>query len=521
MADTDNDWVMGALAQQNYYNPVDQDPWKRYDDEQLVRRIVPDSGMAFGTTTPQEDVYVAPKKAEAAIGALVPQSPLEWSLAGLGPIGKVAGKAGKMGALAAGVYGSLTDEAEAGPLNKLVKGAKAVAGTGAAHKTGTAVEQIGEEAWRPSLSEKYLIDPQREFSPGIYKRPDVIAKEANAIVAPEHPALKELFGVTRDDLYGISQQGTRQGNVAPNIWQPGKIVPSQAATNIMTDANAQRLVDTLTEARKYPGLEKGMIPWYVMDPAFDRLVKLVGVEDAVKQYNDFNSMMTPFSASSDVMKEINRGTMARKMAERGEFETFRKYGGMPAEERPRNFPEIMEETIPHLRHGIHTDAAGRYVETGAHGYDKNTVKIPLYTQASGVPKTGFQTSWAVPDAHFARGVGMADVRLNKEPGKFMAGPEYRTMAPWFRDRVATPLGIESVPAQALTWGAFGPQTGVKTSIGAGKLELISQRIWERAQQMGVDPHWLRDQVLLGKEHAELEDDKRGGMGSTFEQQKTA
>ena len=50
-------------------------------------------------------------------------------------------------------------------------------------------------------------------------------------------------------------------------------------------------------------------------------------------------------------------------------------------------------------------------------------------------------------------------------------------------------------------GLFSPQTGVDTPIGAPKLELLSQRIWERAQQLGVDPKKLRDDVLSGKAHA--------------------
>jgi hypothetical protein len=159
----------------------------------------------------------------------------------------------------------------------------------------------------------------------------------------------------------------------------------------------------------------------------------------------------------------------------------------------------------------------RWAATGQHGYGADTVKIPLYTQASGVPETGFQTAWPVPDAHFARAVGMADVRKNATPGNFMEGPEYRTMAPWFRESVARPSGIEAVPAQALTWGAYAPQTGVKTPIGAGKLELLSQRIWERAQKLGVDPKTLRDQVLRGEQHSELQD----GMGRLAAQDKYA
>jgi len=356
----------------------------------------------------------------------------------------------------------------------------------------------------------YIIKPQRILKPGIYKDPRVIAAEANARVAPEHPALKELFGVTRDDLYEISKQGTRKGNVEPNIWFPNKPGSSEASENIMTPANAQRLIDTLTEARKYPGLERGMIPWYVMDPAFKRMVELVGPERAITEYRKFNEMMTPFSASSNVLAEINRGTGARYAHERGRLGEFAELTGMPVEKRPANFPAYLVDVMPHLRHGEHIKPVQRWAETGKHGYDKNTVKIPLYTQASGVPETGFQTSWAVPDAHFARAVGMGDTRTNATPGNFMAGPEYRTMSPWFRENVAQRMGIESVPSQALTWGAYAPQTGVKTPIGAGKLELISQRMWERAKQLGVDPHTLRDKVLLGDEYSALEDDENMG-----------
>jgi hypothetical protein len=396
--------------------------------------------------------------------------------------------------------------AAAFPAAKVAKGVKkaadaAIETLAPAHKAGTVVEQAGIA--RPSVIERFVTDPQRIYKPGIYKRPDVIAREANEMVAPEHPALKELFGVTRDDLYEISQQGRRQGNIIdPGLFQPGKPGGSYAAENIMKPANAQRLIDTLTEARKYPGLERGMVPWYVMDPAFKRMVELVGFDRAKAEYDILNSMMTPFSASSDVMKEINRGTGARMMMERGGYPEFVKYGGMPVEKRGADFPPEMKDIIPHLRHApTHTDPVSKWLATGRHGYADNTVKIPLYTQASGVPETGFQTRFPVPDAHFTRAVGMSDVRENAGPGNYMGGSEYRTFGPWFRENVSKPLGIEAVPTQALTWGAFAPQTGVKTPIGAGKLELISQRIWERAQKLGIDPKKLRDDVLMGKEHA--------------------
>jgi hypothetical protein len=39
---------------------------------------------------------------------------------------------------------------------------------------------------------------------------------------------------------------------------------------------------------------------------------------------------------------------------------------------------------------------------------------------------------------------------------------------------------------------------------------LAQNIWERAQKLGVDPHWLRDQVLTGKGHASIL--ATGGLG---------
>lgn len=405
--------------------------------------------------------------------------------------------------------GDLADTA--GPANKARTPVEAK-GTPAEPGPKTPGVEVGEH-WLPVTNRPFVDEPQRILKPGVYKRPDLIAKEANARVAPEHPAMKELFGVTRDDLYEISKQGTREGNAEPNIFMPKKPGSSYAAENIMNPANAQRLIDTLAEARKYPGLERGMVPWYVMDPAYQRLVQLVGPERAVTEYNRFNNMMAPFSASSDVMKEINRGTGARMMADRGEFEKFRRYNGLAEKDRGPDFPPEMASIISHPYHAIHTDPVARWLETGSHGYAKDTVKIPLYAQASGVPQTGFQTKWAVPDAHFTRAVGMSDTRKDATPGNYMGGPEYRTMAPWFREQVAKPAGLEAVPAQALTWGAYAPQTGVKTPIGAGKLELISQRMWERALELGVDPHWLRDKVLKGEQHSALP----GGMGGVAAQ----
>jgi hypothetical protein len=345
---------------------------------------------------------------------------------------------------------------------------------------------------------------QRVAYPGIYDRPDVIAARAAANVAPENPALKKLFGVTRDDLFQMSQQGQRQGNVDPQIWQPnkpGRI--NEAAAAIMNPANAQRMIDTLAEARKYPDLYKGMVPWYVMDPMYQRMEQLVGPEQARAEYMKFNAIVPPFSAASDVVGELNRGTGANMFATQGNYPVFQRYGGFGKATRAAtpDFPPGLEDIKAHIYHQTQADPVARYLATGSHGYDPNSVKIPLYMGASGVPQTGFQTRLPVPDAHFTRATGMPDVRTNKDFDTFMGGPEYRPVGPWYRENVAQPLGIESVPAQALMWGTYGKETGVKTKIGAPKLELLAGNIWNRAQKLGIDPYKLRDDVLTGKGHA--------------------
>jgi len=356
-----------------------------------------------------------------------------------------------------------------------------------------------EENWQPT--KPTVLDPRRVFSPEIYRNPRLIAERAAENVAAEHPALKELFGVTRADLYDISQQGRRKGNMEPEIFAPKKPGESYVAEGLATPQNEQRILDTLGEGLKHRGLREGMVPWYVMDPMFQHMVKLVGKEQAIQDYKRFNATTAPFSASSDVMTELNRGTAAHMYAKRGDYETFHKFAGADRKNLPPGFPADMSDVGGHAYHAIQSDPVVRWLATGKHGYGQQIVKIPTYHAASGVPETGFQTRWPVPDAHFARGVGAADVRDTAKPGVSMKGAEYRSMAPWYREKIAEPLGIEAVPAQALQWGTMSRATGVDTPIGAGKLELLAQRIWERAQKLGVDPKELRDAVLRGDQHA--------------------
>ena len=130
---------------------------------------------------------------------------------------------------------------------------------------------------RPSnIQEEYTAvhptvdNPQRIAYPGVYERPDIMAAKAAARVAPEDPALKQIFGVTRDDLYQMSKG--RQGTASPDIML-GKGRTPDTVDAIMNQRNAQRLVDALGEAERYPALTKGMDAWYTMDPLYHAMVK--------------------------------------------------------------------------------------------------------------------------------------------------------------------------------------------------------------------------------------------------------
>jgi hypothetical protein len=498
---------MGDLAAQDQYVPEgpagDLTPWdtlKRYAS--FPRRTI--EGAIGDLATLPKRLYGASEQMRTE-GSYNPGPAIEAALLPMGT-GAVAGVKAAPGEAVLGAG-----------LTRKVKGAPTAEAPGEILKPAdvpiSGANIPGTAGGNENIAARYVTNPIRLANPGVYKRPDVIASEAAAQVLPEHPALKQLFGVTRQDLYDISQLGRRQGNVEPELWMPGKTGKiNEAAAAVMNPANEQRILDTLSEAYKHPELVKGMVPWYVMDPAYKRMVELVGPERAAAEYTKFNMHMTPFSGGSDVLTEINRGTAARMMSERNMFPQFQRESGKPPAERSADVRELLSDVKGHLMHKQHAAAIERYLATGEHGFDKNTVKIPLYTLASGVPQTGFQTRWAVPDTHFASAIGMPEVRTANDYRSFMGGPEYRPAGPWFREKIANPLGIEAVPTQALTWGTFAPQTGVRTGVGAGKLELLSQRIWERAKKLGVDPREFRDQVLRGEQHSELEDDNTG-MGS--------
>jgi hypothetical protein len=347
-----------------------------------------------------------------------------------------------------------------------------------------------------------VANPQRAAFPGIYKDPRVIAAEAAANTVPEARSLFDLFGVTRSDMASVARN--RQGN-QPSITNfAARPKGSEAAENVMTRPNTQRIVDALAEAEKYPELATGMDAWYVMDPAFQRLVQLVGKDEAVKRYNQFNTLSGMASPGSDVLTELNRGSAANYLATQGRFGDFMKYGGVAEANRGADFPADMVGVMSHPYHS--TAQAGpmqKFISSGR--MEMDSPKVPLYVQSAGVPETGFQTALPVGDAHWSRGVGLADTRntqmrkgVEVVPGASVSNTELQTLGDWWKNNIAGELGIESVPAQARAWGTFARQTGVETPVGAPKLELLAQKIMQTAQQTGLSPELVRDRVLMGE-----------------------
>ena len=424
---------------------------------------------------------------------------------------------------AAGRFPNLTDEravypgmnenfAEGNYLTGLLQGlsaagdASAVAmpllGAGLINPVLSAPRAIQRATQRPDSTRRRgqtVADPLRQEFPGVYDNPRVIAQEAEALVPPESPNLQRLFGTSREELAALGQ--TRQGN-EPGVL-PGARPGSRGASvapQITGSRNTNRLVDTLAESiTNAPQLTEGMTGWYVMDPMYQRMEQLLGPAEAARQYRQLNAMSGMASPGSDVVTEIRRGSAANALANEGRIEDFLRFGGSAA--AGRNVPGLLGEVPGHAYHKTHAPPMMNFVEHGE--VRMGSPKVPSYIHASGVPETGFQTNLPVGDAHWARAVGLPDVRTGGDFGMSASTPEMISLAPWWRDQVAGQVGLEAVPGQALAWGAFAPRTGVDTAVGVPKLELWADQIARRAERAGVSPETMRDRILTGRDHAGL------------------
>jgi hypothetical protein len=184
---------------------------------------------------------------------------------------------------------------------------------------------------------------------------------------------------------------------------------SAAALGVMNPRNEQRLIDVMTEAEKYPELVRGMDPWYVMDPAYQRMEQLLGPEAAAIEYRKMNTLMGMASPGSEVLTEIPRGTAAYYLQKQGRFPDFVEYAGKSFPTRGADFPEDIRNVPGHAYHKTaQATPMQQFLETGE--MQMASPKVPMYIEASGVPQTGFQTATPVGDAHWSRAVGLADTR---------------------------------------------------------------------------------------------------------------
>lgn len=391
--------------------------------------------------------------------------------------------------------------------------AKATGGLVNKYAGGKKVVKAGLETLKKNLStpESSLVqtvkDPLRMDFPGIYERPDIIAQRAVENTAAESPLLKQLFGVTREDLFEMSK---RKGNVPGEIPGAAKNPKGSAAAEaVMVPQNEQRLLDIFSELQtKAPGMYQGMHGWYVLDPMYQRLVQLVGEDKAGRLFKQLNTFGGIESPNMPVPNEFRRASAAHMLAEQGRFPEWQKYGGLSALEKQgmSDYPADLMTVPGRVGHKRAATSQNKFLETGEHGMD--SPKAPPYIQASSVPELGFQTNLPVGDAHWSRGIGLADVRTGKSTAESVSTPEIQQLAPWWREKIAEEVGTESVPAQAILWGGLGPYTGVKTAVGAPKLELKAIEIGNAAKRLGINPEEARDLILLGKERAGK---RKGGL----------
>lgn len=340
-----------------------------------------------------------------------------------------------------------------------------------------------------------LPNRQREsqFAAGVFQAPEDIIQQAKAAWSQESPALGQLFpGASRKSI--AAGLGSRVANITPQLFQPVRH-PPQHAVDIANEANAERLRSVLDLALRDPQLREAAA-WYHRQRMFDQMARERGLEAATKAYDWRNQVGSPLSAGSDVPTEISR-TMVAATA----LPDFIRWGGVEG-----GAGHLPEQSMGHAFHTTaHSDALNRLLTTGSFfstPLGERAVKTPLYYYTRGPGLSGVdlptQTAYPVGDSHFARSLGMPEVRSAATPlvqGGEISPREASVVHPWYQQRVAQPLGLTGDEAQALQWALYGPQTGVATGLGAPLMELEAQRVAEAARRMGEDPRAVLQRYL--------------------------
>ena len=327
---------------------------------------------------------------------------------------------------------------------------------------------------------------EREPKWDIYDDPVTIAREAEGNVADEHPLMREL-GTSREELAAIALERFTD----PDAFTPGGVKlggkGAKAANRITTPSNTDRLIEQLAAFQKYaPRMTEGMAGWYIFDPLVENLARRHGPEEARRAFTETNSFTAPHSAGSPVDWEIQRGMAARDLFNAGRFDEWVHGGGKD----PSTIGLASQGVKGHLATGSQTQALMRYLETGDWGF--GAPKVHSYLQAADPYNP--QSAWAVGDAHFGRAKGLGDVRTNQDFGASLTAPEMAVIGPWFRE-IAGEVGMPAVPAQATNWGGFAKRTGVKSAVGAPKLEFFLDEAQKLMQRDGISFEEAIDRVF--------------------------
>lgn len=336
-------------------------------------------------------------------------------------------------------------------------------------------------------------NPTRKAYPDIYRRPDVIVSESAAQVGKEDPLLRQLFGVSRQDIDEIAKERYRSGATLQDqpVWVPPKGGPGYVQ-NLFTPANTRRVQDIVGLAATDPKFA-GNWGWYETDPLYQMFKDLLGQEAGKREYDLFHIIGSAFSPGSPVPQEIRRASIANMMRRQGLGAKFLEPNGPPP-------------LAGHIYHTSSHQAARPVLEGGIFDPSlKSAPKVSKYLNA----RLGTNMDYPVGDAHYGRLIGLPDVRTAKAGvGGSPSAAEYYLMQEWYRNEIANKLGIPSVPAQAIQWNAGGLSTGLKTGaggdedfgLGAPLLELIAKSVGNQAARTGEKPMDVLQKFILGTGH---------------------
>ena len=334
---------------------------------------------------------------------------------------------------------------------------------------------------------------ERVAFPKVYRDPRIIVNESAGRVSEESPLLKQLFGVDRYDLDAMTRE------MPHNLAAPYYVAtrPPEYLPGLKGKANTQRIQDILSIAENDPRFA-GSYGWYQSEPLRQRFIELN--PEGARDFDRFSQLGAALSPSTAVPKEIERSSVAYLMDKQGRLSDFLD---------PRNMPKG-------YGHAYHTTAhnAGvrNILERG--DFRPEQLKMAPKTRVYYGSRTGENLDVPTADAHFVRGIGLADLRPATKADDFgssISATELDPITQWYRGDVASPVGMRASPAQALQWNAMGTSTGVDTELGVPFLELLSRRIGDVAASERVRPSIVRDEFIRGERHL-----AKGGVVKGYE-----